>query len=32
MFITRTSINSTCIFEFYQPKMPKGSDKLKNFK
>lgn len=32
LFITTISVNSTCMFEFYQPKMPKGSDKLKNFK
>ncbi|WP_352401219.1 cyclic lactone autoinducer peptide [Anaerotignum sp.] len=29
MVITVVSVNSTCMFEYYQPKMPNGSEKLK---
>ncbi|WP_313530480.1 cyclic lactone autoinducer peptide [Anaerotignum sp.] len=29
MVITVISVNSTCMFEYYQPKMPNGSEKLR---
>ncbi|WP_304508691.1 cyclic lactone autoinducer peptide [Anaerotignum sp.] len=29
MVITVVSVNSACMFEYYQPKMPKGSEKLR---
>lgn len=29
LLITTVAVNSTCMFEFYQPKMPVGSEKLK---
>ena len=28
--VTTLSVNTTCMFEYYQPKMPKGSEKLKH--
>lgn len=31
LLITTVAVNSTCMFEFYQPKMPMGSEKLKKF-
>ncbi len=31
LLVTIVSVNSTCMFEFYQPQMPTGSEKLKNF-
>lgn len=30
LVITTLSVNSTCMFEYYQPPMPKGSQKLKH--
>lgn len=30
LVITTLSVNSTCMFQYYQPKMPKGSEKLKH--
>lgn len=29
LVITTVSVNTTCMFQYYQPKMPKGSEKLK---
>lgn len=29
MVITVVAVNSTCMFEYYQPKMPNGSEKLR---
>lgn len=29
MVITTISVNSTCMFEYYQPKLPQGSEKLR---
>ena len=31
LVVTTVAINSTCMFEFYQPTMPAGSEKLKKF-
>lgn len=30
LVVTTLSVNTTCMFEYYQPKMPKGSEKLKH--
>lgn len=30
LVITTLSVNSTCMFQYYQPKMPRGSAKLKH--
>lgn len=30
LVIATLSVNTTCMYEFYQPKMPKGSEKLKH--
>ncbi|WP_191343927.1 cyclic lactone autoinducer peptide [Anaerotignum lactatifermentans] len=30
LVITTSSVNSTCMFQYYQPKMPRGSEKLKH--
>lgn len=30
LVVTTLSVNTTCMFEYYQPKMPKGCDKLKH--
>lgn len=30
LVVTTLSVNITCMFEYYQPKMPKGSEKLKH--
>ena len=30
LIITTVSVNTTCMVEYYQPKMPKGSEKLKH--
>ena len=30
LIITTDSVYTTCMFEYYQPKMPKGSEKLKH--
>ena len=30
LVVTKLSVNTTCMFEYYQPKMPKGSEKLKH--
>ncbi len=29
MVITTISVNTTCMFEYYQPKLPQGSEKLR---
>lgn len=29
LVVTTLSVNTTCMFEYYQPKMPTGSEKLK---
>ncbi|MCQ4937088.1 MULTISPECIES: cyclic lactone autoinducer peptide [Anaerotignum] len=29
MVITTISVNITCMFEYYQPKLPQGSEKLR---
>ena len=29
LVITTVSVNTTCMFQYYQPPMPKGSEKLK---
>lgn len=31
LLITTVAVNSTCMFEFYQPKMPMDGEKLKRF-
>ena len=30
LVVTTLSVNTTCMVEYYQPKMPKGSEKLKH--
>lgn len=30
LVIATLSVNATCMYEFYQPKMPKDSEKLKH--
>ena len=30
LVVTTLSVNTTCMFEYYQPKMPKGSEQLKH--
>lgn len=30
LIVTTVSVNTTCMFQYYQPKMPKGSEKLKH--